>query len=153
MNLESVRQFCLALPHTTEEVQWENHLLLKVGGKMFAILALEPGDAVMSLKTTPERYAELVEIEGIEPCSHRMWKYQWLTVERYNVLRDDELRELLRLSYDLVYAGLTNKARAQLEGGTAVSQRPKSRVPRRKSAAKAFVRKRAKAGRALKRAS
>jgi len=147
MNLESVRQYCLAMPHTTEEVQWENHLLLKVGGKVFLILALEPGDAVMSLKTTPERYAELVEIEGIEPCSHRMWRYQWVTLERYNVLRDDELRELLKLSYDLVYAGLTKKLRVRLEGAAPARKsagRTTKKASARKSARKPLVRKRAK---------
>jgi len=116
MNLETARQFSLALPHATEEIQWENHLLLKVGGKMFAIFALEPDGPVLSLKTTPERYADLVECDGFSPTSHNMWKYNWISLERYDVVRDDELRDLLRGSYDLIYAGLTKKKRAELEG-------------------------------------
>ncbi len=133
MNFDSVRQYCLALPHATEEVQWEDHLLLKIGGKMFAILALEPGCPAISLKTTPERYAELVEIEGIEPCSHRMWKYQWVTMEHFSLLRDDELRELLRTSYDLVSAKLTRKVRAQLEGAAPVRRAAKRPAVKRRT--------------------
>ena len=35
MTNDSIREFCMALPMTTEEVQWEEHLLFKIGGKMF----------------------------------------------------------------------------------------------------------------------
>ncbi len=31
-----------SLPHATEQVQWEDNLVFKVGGKMFAVAALEP---------------------------------------------------------------------------------------------------------------
>ena len=30
MDIESVRKFCLALPHVTEGIQWENDLLLRI---------------------------------------------------------------------------------------------------------------------------
>ena len=35
MDLESIRRFCLRLPHVTEQVQWGYDLVFKVGGKMF----------------------------------------------------------------------------------------------------------------------
>jgi predicted DNA-binding protein (MmcQ/YjbR family) len=44
MDIDSVRKHCLALPHTTEKVQWEDDLVFKVGEKMFAVVALEPGE-------------------------------------------------------------------------------------------------------------
>ncbi|HVP64677.1 MAG TPA: MmcQ/YjbR family DNA-binding protein [candidate division Zixibacteria bacterium] len=144
MNLETARQFSLALPHATEEIQWGDHLLLKVGGKMFAIFALEPGGPVLSLKTTPERYADLVESEGVTPCSHNMWKYQWVSLERYDAVRDDELRDLLRNSYDLVYAGLPKKKRAELEGSTSVTKRTAKKAAARKSPKKVSGKKPAK---------
>jgi len=144
MNLETARQYSLALPHATEEIQWENHLLLKVGGKMFAIFALEPDGPVLSLKTSPERYAELVECDGFAPTSHNMWKYQWISLERYDVVRDDELRELLRGSHDLIYAGLTKKKRAELEGLAPAPKKSSKKVVRAKAAKKAAAPKSAK---------
>jgi hypothetical protein len=45
MTNESIRDHCLGLPHVTEVVQWEQHLLFKVGGKMFAIVDLDGRDA------------------------------------------------------------------------------------------------------------
>jgi len=144
MNLETARQFSLALPHTTEEIQWGDHLLLKVAGKLFAIFALEPGGPVLSLKTTPDRYAELVECDGFAPTSHNMWKYQWISLERYDVVRDDELRDLLRGSYDLIYAGLPKKKRAELEGLAPAAKRSAKKVAIQKPAKRTATPKAAK---------
>jgi predicted DNA-binding protein (MmcQ/YjbR family) len=61
MSIEWVRQYCLSLPHATETVLWGNDLVFKIGGKMFAVLALEPGSRCMSFKCSPEEFAELVD--------------------------------------------------------------------------------------------
>ncbi len=37
MNLAWLRTHCLSLPHATEQIQWGDHLLFKIGGKMYAI--------------------------------------------------------------------------------------------------------------------
>ncbi len=51
MDIEAVRKFCLSMPHADEIVQWENDLLFRIGGKMFAVVALEPSHGVvMSLQ-------------------------------------------------------------------------------------------------------
>ena len=42
MDAEWLRKLCLSFPGTTEQIQWGYDLLFKVGGKMFAITALEP---------------------------------------------------------------------------------------------------------------
>ena len=115
MTEETIREFCLSLPLTTEEVQWGEHLLFKIGGKMFCILAL--GGHRCSFKSSPERYAELVELSDIEPSSHNMWKYQWVTAESLTALTDAEFRESLRESYDLVRASLPRKFQAELDAG------------------------------------
>ncbi|MCW5983347.1 MAG: MmcQ/YjbR family DNA-binding protein [Bryobacteraceae bacterium] len=38
------------MPHAAESVQWGNDLVFKVGGKMFAILPLEPPATLASFK-------------------------------------------------------------------------------------------------------
>ncbi|MEI9976567.1 MAG: MmcQ/YjbR family DNA-binding protein [Ignavibacteriota bacterium] len=40
---------CLKLPHTTEEILWGSWVF-KVGGKMYAVAALEPGKVWLSFK-------------------------------------------------------------------------------------------------------
>ena len=38
MNLEKIREYCLSLPHATEEVLWQKDLVFKIGGKMFTVI-------------------------------------------------------------------------------------------------------------------
>ncbi len=114
MTNDSIREFCLSLPHTTETVQWGDHLLFKVGGKMFAIIELDGHSC--AFKCTPETYAELVEVEDIVPSSHNMWKYHWVTTETLTCLPDRQFKDLLVSSYELVRAGLPRRVRTELDG-------------------------------------
>jgi predicted DNA-binding protein (MmcQ/YjbR family) len=41
MDIKSARAFCLSLPHAMEGVQWGNDLLFRIGGKIFAVMALD----------------------------------------------------------------------------------------------------------------
>ncbi len=121
MTNESIRAHCLALPHTTEIVQWEDHLLFKVGGKMFAMIALDGRSC--SLRCDPETYAELLELPDIVPTSHNMWKYQWVTMESLGAVPDRRFRELLTASYEIVRATLPKGVQAALAGTAKPSAR------------------------------
>ena len=115
MDAESVRKFCLSLPHVTEDVQWESDLLFRIGNKMFAVLALDAAsDHRMSFKCTPEVFAELTERDGIVPAPY-VARYPWVALERFDALPERELKELLRNAYRLILEKLPRKSRAQLE--------------------------------------
>lgn len=115
MDNESVRAHCLSFPHATENVQWGNDLVFKIAGKMFAVMALEgPVKYVMSFKVTEEKFNELIEEEGIDPAPY-MARNKWIALERFSVLRDKELKALLRQSYDMVFAKLPKKTQAKLK--------------------------------------
>jgi predicted DNA-binding protein (MmcQ/YjbR family) len=119
MNAESIREYCVSLPHVTEVVQWGEHLVLKVGGKMFAVVALEPqDDVVLSFKATSEQFFELQEWPGIVPAPY-LARSQWLALERFDAVRDDELKELLATSYRLVYEKLPKRVKEEFNGKTA----------------------------------
>ncbi|HKO61896.1 MAG TPA: MmcQ/YjbR family DNA-binding protein [Pyrinomonadaceae bacterium] len=115
MDIESVRKFCLSLPHVDEKVQWENDLLFRIGGKMFAVVALEPSHGVlMSFKCTPEKFAELVEHEGIIPAPY-VARYHWVAFERFDALPDRDVKELLTKAYELVRDKLPRKIKDSLK--------------------------------------
>src|SRR4051812_37029427 len=109
MSIEWVRQYCLSLPHATETVQWGSDLVFKIGGKMFAVLPLEPARIWLSFKCSPEKFAELTEREGIIPAPY-LARAQWIALETEGALRRSELKPLLREAYDLVLARLPKKA-------------------------------------------
>jgi len=115
MNAEWVRRFCLSLPHTTESTPFgPDHLVFKVGGKIYAIVALEPGGSTyMSLKSTPEEFAELVELPGVIPAPY-MARNHWIALEHEDALPMAEIKRLIRRSYDLVVARLPKRTRAAL---------------------------------------
>jgi predicted DNA-binding protein (MmcQ/YjbR family) len=115
MDIESVRAHCLSFPHVTEVVLWGNDLVFKIGGKMFAVVGLDPAsDHCLSFKCTPEKFAELVEQDGIVPAPY-VARYYWVALEQFNALSEKELKSLLRNAYDLVFEKLPKKTKSQLE--------------------------------------
>lgn len=114
MDHESIREYCLSLPHATERVQWGDDLLFCIADKMFTVLALDPSHGVcLSFKCTPEVFAELTERDGIIPAPY-VARYHWVALERFSALRDSELKSLIKNSYELVLAKLPKKARIRL---------------------------------------
>lgn len=103
MNVDSIRKYCLSFPRAPENLQWEDQLCFKVGGKIFAMLDLESVPQRMCFKCAPERFAELCEYEGIVPAPY-VGRCKWVLLQRLDVLQDDELEGLIQESYEMVAA-------------------------------------------------
>jgi predicted DNA-binding protein (MmcQ/YjbR family) len=115
MDVEWIRKHCMALPHTTETVQWGYDLVFKIGGKMYAVTPLEPAPVWLSFKCSADDFAELTEREGIIPAPY-MARAQWVALQTEGALPRAEIKRLLKLSYDLVMAKLPKKTQAALAG-------------------------------------
>ena len=113
MDLESFRRYCLSLPHTTEDVQWDTALLFRISGKIFAVASLETTPVHLAFKCTPEEFAELVEREGIIPAPY-MARNHWVQLEQPEAVTRMELKRLIRDSYNMVAAKLPKKIRLKL---------------------------------------
>jgi predicted DNA-binding protein (MmcQ/YjbR family) len=107
-----LRPYCLSFPHTTESLQWES-LVFKVAGKIFAIAALEPERHVLSIKCAEEKFAEIVECPGVVPAPY-LARAKWIAFESEDAVPHQQLRELIRESYELVFAKLPRKSRETL---------------------------------------
>ena len=115
MDIETTRAYCLSFPHATENVQWGNDLVFKIAGKMFAVVVLEGASQYcLSFKCTEEKFAELIEQDGIDPAPYSA-RYHWVAFKSFDVLSEKELKALLRHSYDLVFEKLPKKTLAQLD--------------------------------------
>ena len=112
MDIDSIRSYCLSLPHATEDIQWGNDLLFRIAGKIFAGMSLEPPHS-LSFKCTPEKFDELIELEGVIPAPY-MARNKWVMLERLDALSDREIKSLISNSYEMVFAKLTKKAQAEL---------------------------------------
>jgi predicted DNA-binding protein (MmcQ/YjbR family) len=113
MDIDEIREFCLAFPHATEDVKWGNVLAFCVGQKMFAVTGLETSASSLSFKCTPEKFAELVERDGIIPA-HYVARYHWVTVEKMDALKTAELKDLIKQSYRMVWEKLPKNMRNKL---------------------------------------
>jgi predicted DNA-binding protein (MmcQ/YjbR family) len=112
-NLDWLRKHCLTLPHTTEHVQWGYDLVFKVGGKMFAVMPLEPAPVWLSFKCSPEEFAEMVERPGIIPAPY-LARAHWVALQNEDALARQEIRERLRRAHELVFASLPKKTQKSL---------------------------------------
>lgn len=117
MDLAAVRDYCLALPETTESLPFgEQALVFKVCGKMFALLALDELPPWVTLKCDPEQAVDLRErYTGIVPGYH-MNKRHWNTVVLDGRVPSGLVRSMLDGSYRLVMAGLRKNDRERVRG-------------------------------------
>ena len=134
MNLDKFRKICLSFPAATEQIQWGSDLVFKVGGRMFAVAATEPGAHAVSFKCSDEGFAELLEQDGIVPAPY-MARARWVALERLDTLSDREIHDRLGEAYQLVFAKLTKKEQSRISGT------PNDRTRRRPVGARAAKRR------------
>jgi predicted DNA-binding protein (MmcQ/YjbR family) len=113
MNIEQLRKICIAFAGATEQIQWEDDLVFKVGGKMFAVAPLEPARVWLTIKADPEAFVELTERPGIIPAPY-LARAKWISIESPEALSQKEVTDLLRKSYELVSAKLPTTKRQSL---------------------------------------
>jgi len=123
MDAERIRTFLLTLPHTVETRQWGNNLVFwvadkTIGGKMFALINLDdPGDrlsqTVIAFATHPDRFHELLEIEGIIPAPY-LARAHWVALRHWQALRKLDLEDLLRSAASLTYDKLPKRTKDAL---------------------------------------
>lgn len=115
MNIEQLRDYCLAKRGVTEEFPFdETTLVFKVLGKMFALTSLTRLPTAVNLKCDPVRALELRDqYEAVEPGYH-MNKKHWNTITLKSDVSSPELRELIDHSYALVVKGMKKADRERL---------------------------------------
>src|SRR5438876_5808944 len=103
MDLAQFREYCLGKADAIEDLPFgPDVLVFKVGGKMFALAALDEVPPTVNLKCDPDLALDLRDrYERVSPGYH-MNKKHWNTVEIESGIPDAELRKMIDHSYDLV---------------------------------------------------
>jgi predicted DNA-binding protein (MmcQ/YjbR family) len=115
MNAETFREYCLAKPGTTEDTPFgPEHIVFKVGGKMYALLAFEEVPPTANLKCDPDLALELRDRYAEVRPGYHMNKKHWNTVEIEGGIPKPELLKMIDHSYELVVRSLTKSARTAL---------------------------------------
>ena len=113
MDLGEFREYCLAKPRVTEGTPFgETVLVFKIGGKMFALAALDEVPTKVNLKCDPDLALDLRDRYEQVRAGYHMNKRHWNTVEIDTGIPDADLRRMIDHSYELVVKSLPKAARA-----------------------------------------
>lgn len=106
MDIEQLREYCLAKPGTEECFPFgPDNLVFKINGKMFLLASLDEQPLRFNVKCDPEKAIELREqYPAILPGYH-MNKKLWNTVIIDGTLTAHQLKEFIDDSYELVIKG------------------------------------------------
>ena len=107
MDLGEFREYCLTKPRASEETPFgPDVLVFKVGGKMFALAALDEVPTTVNLKCDPDLALDLRDRYEQVRSGYHMNKKHWNTVEIASGVPDVELRKMIDHSYELVTKSL-----------------------------------------------
>jgi len=117
MNIEEYRSFCLSKRGVTESIPFPklpNVLVFKVLGKMFTATDIDTFSS-FSIKCHPKTIEDLrASYDALQEPSYFSKKH-WCKVLLDNSIPDDLLYNWLDISYELVVANLSKKARLELK--------------------------------------
>jgi len=114
MRHAAIEKFCLSLKAASLVVQWGEHRVYKVGGKIFALLS-PAGERpqTVSFKASDDSFHILTQLPAIVPAPYFAKAY-WVYLQNLDALPAKELKAYLGRAHGLVAAGLPKKTRAGL---------------------------------------
>ena len=115
MNLEELREYCLSLPHVTEDMPFvEDILVFRICNRIFVLTSLESVPLRVSLKCDPERAIALREQYPDKiVAGYHLNKKHWNTV-LLESLPLTLIKEMIQHSYDQVLAKVPKKEKEAL---------------------------------------
>lgn len=99
MNIEELREFCLSLDGSEEEIKWGT-LCFIIEKKIFILISLDD-DNRFSVKCDVEEFEMLTIHPSINQAYH-LAKRHWIQVENFDDFADDAIRDLVKKSRKLV---------------------------------------------------
>lgn len=114
MSFDDFHNFCIGLPHVTEDFPFgENVLVYRVGGKIFALTDAALFDSI-NLKCDPELAIELRETYPAVTPGYHMNKKHWNTVVLDGSVPAVKVLEWTKHAYELVLQSLPKKLKTEL---------------------------------------
>jgi len=115
MNIEDIRDYCLAKKGANESFPFDNDtLVFKVVDKIFLLAGITDEPLAINLKCDPERAIELRERYPSVTPGYHMNKKHWNTVVLDGSVDRNTICSWIDDSYDLAANGLTKKQREAL---------------------------------------
>lgn len=113
MNVEEIREYCLAKKGASESFPFDETTLVFKVQKMFCLLGLD--DSRVSLKNDPERNINLRAQYPAIIAGYHLNKQHWNTIALDGTVPTDLIKEMIDDSYKLIVKSLTRKQREEIE--------------------------------------
>lgn len=113
MKQQDIAAFCLQLPGAREDFKWGNNQVFSIAeNKMFAILNFLGHD--LAFKVDSDLFLGYVDRPGIRPAPY-LARAHWISMSCTKLpIGDDELRQLLMRSHQLVVRKLSRRRQVGL---------------------------------------
>lgn len=115
MNIEQIREYCLALNGATEDMPFgDDTLVFRVMNKIFVLVNLE-GEIRVNLKCDPSRAIDLREEHPAIIPGYHMNKLHWNTIIMDGSLKKELITSLIDHSYQLITESLSKAKKVELK--------------------------------------
>lgn len=114
MTPKALHKYLMSLPAVKQIVQWGDHYVYKVGGKVFAVSG--PPDETftgLTFKTSEDSFEILMQQKGIERAPY-LTRGNWVKLVKLSALTDKQLKGYLARSHAIIAGTLTKKKRTSL---------------------------------------
>ncbi len=118
MNIEQLREYCLSLKGTTEDMPFEDeYLMFRIYNKWYTVVPLDDNEELkISVKCDPEKAIELREqYKAVEPAWHFNKKY-WNSIVLNSDMDDKTVKFWIKHSLEQVVKGLPKKVQEEYWG-------------------------------------
>lgn len=113
MQTEDIATFCLDLPEAREDYKWGGIRVFSIAeNKMFAVMDL--AGQGLSFKVAPDLFLGYVDRPGVRPAPY-LARAHWISIPEPHALSDDEIRDLLIRSHQLVVGKLPKRQQVALK--------------------------------------
>jgi len=103
MNIEDIRDFALSLPDVEEACPFGPTVVVFKIVKIFLLLPLDTDDVRFNVKCDPERAIQLrLDYPDVVLPGYHMNKAHWNTIIADGRLTDEQLKQFITDSYDLI---------------------------------------------------
>lgn len=110
MNIEELYDYCINIPLVEPTFPFDEvTLVLKIMGKMVALIPLDAEVKSISLKCDPEKAIELREKYRGVTAAYHMHKRYWNSIELASDVPDEEIKKWIHHSIDEVVKKMPRK--------------------------------------------
>ena len=112
MDIESIREYCLAKPGAEETLPFgPDVIVFKIGNKAFLLLPLDTEQLQFNVKCDPDLALELREEYSCVIPGYHMNKKHWNTIILDGTAPSKKIKEWIDHSYDLIAKSTKKKSR------------------------------------------